>query len=94
MYQFISEFSCIYCNNECGIYEYIIIEALEIISYIELYLLTINSIVIDIFILLLLISFIPTTNLDEAYTYSHMALMSLRSHYSYKAYMVLTRSDH
>ena len=38
--------------------------------------------------------FIPSRNLDEVFTYKHMAIMSLRSRSHVKASMVLTRADH
>ena len=38
--------------------------------------------------------FIPSRNLDEVFTYNHMALISLRSPSHVKALVVLTRSDH
>ena len=38
-------------------------------------------------------SFHPFRNLDEVFTYNHMALMSLRSLSHVKASMVLTRAD-
>ena len=38
-------------------------------------------------------SFIPSGNLDEVFTYNHMALISLRSRSRVKAYMILTRAD-
>ena len=41
--------------------------------------------------------FIPSfhpRNLDEVFTYNHMALMSLRNQSHVKASMVLTRGDH
>ena len=38
--------------------------------------------------------FIPSRNLDEVFTYNHMALMSLPSRSRVKASMVLTRSCH
>ena len=38
--------------------------------------------------------FIPSNNLDEVFTYNHIALMSLRSHSRVKASVVLTRADH
>ena len=37
--------------------------------------------------------FIPSWNLDEVFTYKHMALISLRSQSHVKASMVLTRAD-
>ena len=39
-------------------------------------------------------TFIPSNNLDEVFTYNHMALMSLRSRSHVKASMVLMRADH
>ena len=42
--------------------------------------------------------FHPVRNLDEVFTYNHMALMSLRIHYHVKVYRIypwwLTRDDH
>ena len=38
--------------------------------------------------------FIPSRNLDEVFTYIHIALISLRSRSHVKASMVLTRDDH
>ena len=38
--------------------------------------------------------FIPFRNLDEVFTYNHMALLSLRSRSHVKASVVLTRADH
>ena len=38
--------------------------------------------------------FTPSRNLDEVFTYNHMALISLRSLSHVKASMVLTRADH
>ena len=38
--------------------------------------------------------FISSRNLDDVFTYNHMALMSLRSRSRVKASMVLTRADH
>ena len=39
-------------------------------------------------------SFIPTRNIDEVFTYNHMAQMSLRSRSHVNASMVLTRADY
>ena len=38
-------------------------------------------------------TFIPSRNLDEVFTYNHMALIFLRSRSHVKASMVLTRAD-
>ena len=40
------------------------------------------------------IPFIPSRNLDEAFIYNHMAIMSLRSRSHVKASVVLTRADY
>ena len=50
------------------------------------------------FLLLLLfyfcITFIPSRNLDEVFTYNNMALIPLRNRFHINASMVLTRDDH
>ena len=38
--------------------------------------------------------FIPSRNLDEVFTYNHLALMSLRSHSHINASMILMRADY
>ena len=40
------------------------------------------------------VQIIPSRNLNEVFTYNHMALISLRSRYHVKASIVLTRPDH
>ena len=37
---------------------------------------------------------LSSSNLDELFTYNHIALMSIRSRSRVKAYMVLVRADH
>ena len=46
------------------------------------------------YIIIVIVIFISSRNIDEVFTYNRMALMSLRSSYSVKASMVLTRADH
>ena len=38
--------------------------------------------------------FVPSSDLDEVFTYNPMALMSLRSRSRIKAFVLLTRADH
>ena len=47
-----------------------------------------------IFIVNLLIPFIPSINLDDVFTYNHMALMSIRSRSHVNSSMVFTRTYH
>ena len=55
---------------------------------------TIVYYIIYIVILLYGSSLLPSRNLDEVFTYNHMALMSLRSRSHVNASVVLTRADH
>ena len=61
-----------------------------IYKYIYIY---IYIIVIAIIILFWWSSFIPSRNLDEVFTYKHMALMSLRISINVKVSMVLPKAD-
>ena len=49
---------------------------------------------IVIFIVIWWIPFIPSRNLDEVFTYNHIAIISLRNCSLVEASMVLTRDDH
>ena len=65
--------------------------------YIYIYIYIVIVIVIVILVVWVVIflysPLIPSRNLDEVFTYNHMALMSLRSLSQVKASMVLTRAD-
>ena len=70
------------------IYLYIYLIYVYIYIYIYIYIYT------YILLLLLLWSlFIPSRNLDDVFTYNHIALISLRSHYHSNASTVLTKAD-
>ena len=75
------------------LYIYDIYIYIYIYIYIFIYIYIYIYIYIVIVIFIWLSPFIPSRNLDEVFTYNHMALMSLRSRSRVKASMVLKRAD-
>ena len=76
--------------SDLGFYIRVIIEA-DIIE-----IMTIKYKYIEVYIVIVIwwSPFITSRNLDEVFTYNHMALISLRSSSHVKALQVLTRADH
>ena len=79
---------CVYIDTSISYYFICIYSDIYIYIYIYIY--------IFFFVIVIFIGWSSShhKNLDEVFTYNHMALMSLRSRSRVKTSMVLTRADH